>query len=630
MIRAAVAAALLASAAWVYANVRDHEFLRYDDDVYVVDNPSLRRPLDASAVARAFAAPFFTNWIPLTSLSLHLDYARSGADPAAFLTTNVALHALSSVVLFLALLRLGVGLGPSAFAAGVFGLHPLHVESVAWISARKDVLSGLFFGLALWSYAGSAQRPRPRHLGTTLALGAGLLAKPSLVALPPLLLLLDAWPLRRFDPSRAAPLRLRDALREKWLLFALAAAASITALSAQNAGGAMAHGDALPLDVRLANAALSIVAYLRDAVWPARLAAFYPHPEAEVPRLAAALAAAGIAGISALCFRLRGTQPWLGVGWRWFLGLLVPTLGLVQVGVQARADRYTYLPLTGLCLALAVSVCVWAGRQRRRQRACVGVALVLLAGLALGARRQVAVWRDSETLFLHAAAVTEGNFLAEHAIGSELLRRGEPVLAEQHFAEAVRLRERWAETHFGLADAAAAQGRLEEAIRGYERGLRRAPRSARGHLRLARMLLATGRGAEALGRARHGVEYARPHERAEALGMLGAILLERRSFREAQQAYEVAVALRPDLAEAHAGRGLALLAQGELETGYESLRRAEAAGGFGPALRLAQGDAARGLGREDEAREHFRAAHESALRAGDAALAADAAGRLGE
>ena len=630
MIRIGVAAALVAAVVCIYAGVLDHEFLAYDDDLYVVDNPSLRQPLDLRAVGHAFGASYETNWIPLTWLSLQLDYAWHGLDAGAFLATNAVLHAAASALLFFALLALTGTPGPSAFAAGVFAVHPLHVESVAWVAERKDALAGVFFGLVLCAYARSARAARPRHLAASAALALGLCAKQTLVPVPLLLLLLDYWPLRRIGPGAAPRLSLVAALREKWLLFALAAGGSAAALWAQRTGGAMAHGDALPLDVRLANAALSLVAYLGDAVWPSGLAAFYPHPLDQVSRVGALVATFGLAAVTALCLRLRVRAPWWAVGWGWFLLLLAPTLGLIQVGVQARADRYTYLALTGPALALGCSVAAWAGAHPLRRRASAVAALALLCALGIAARRQVDVWRDTETLFRHAVAVTQGNYLAEHALGSEELRRGDAASAASHFAEAVRLRPVWAEAHFGLADALVAQGRIEEAVRTYERGLRLAPRNARGHLRLARALLASGRSDEALGRARHALRIARTSERAAAQVVLGAVLLARRDYAAAEAAYAQAVAQRPDLAEAYAGRGLALLGQGRAADGAAQLARAQAIGDDSAALRLAQGDAAQVLGRSDEARLHYRAARERALAEGDAGLAEDAEKRLGE
>ena len=625
-----ISVALVASVVFVYAGVRHHEFLAYDDDLYVVDNPSLRQPLDGNAVLHAFTEPYETNWIPLTWLSLHLDYALHGLDPSAFLATNAALHAAASVLLFLALTRLTGTPGASAFAAGVFAVHPLHVESVAWVAERKDVLAGLFFSLALLAYARSARAPRPLHLGAGAALAAGLCAKQSLVPLPLVLVALDFWPLRRIGAGAASRVSFARALGEKWILFALSAAAAALAVWAQRAGGAMAHGDLLPLDVRLANAALSIVAYLRDTLVPTGLAAFYPHPQDSVSRGAAALATLGLVALTAVCFRARERAPWWLVGWLWFLLLLAPTLGLVQVGAQARADRYTYLALTGLALALDTSTARWAGAVPWRRRAAIAAASIALAALAIAARGQVEVWRDSGTLFAHAAAVTQGNFLAEHALGSELLRRGDAASAEAHFAEAVRIRPEWPEAHFGLADALAAEGHFEEAVRSYERGSRLAPNQARGHLRMARALLATGRSDEALGRARYAVRVAHPSELAAAEVVLGAVLLERRNFAAADAAYTRALELRPDLAEAHAGRGFALLAQGRADDAAGELARAEQLGGDSAALQLAQGDAARAQGRLDEARRHYAVAVERAQAAGDADTAGDASQRLAE
>ena len=627
MSRVGVALALALSVAWVYAGVREHAFLHVDDDLYITENPNLRAPLDLAAVGRAFAAPYDTNWFPLTTLSWHLDAAWHGFEPGAFLLENAALHALSAVLLLLALHALTGALAPSAFAAGIFALHPLHVETVAWAVERKGVLSGLCFHAALLAYARAARRARRGSAGTAAAFGAGLLAKQSIAPLPAVLLLLDVWPLGRLSasPSRR---ELASALRAKALLFALALAALAAAYLVQRAGGAVTTGELLPLDVRLANAVLALGAYLRDALWPAQLAAFYPHPEREVSHGAAFAVAALLALASYACWRVRARQPWWGVGWGWFIAMLIPTLGLVQVGVQARADRYTYLALTGLALALAWSVWRFAGASRARQRACAAAGLALLVACAATARRQVAVWHDTETLFRHAAAVTRGNYLAEHSLGSELLLRGEAREAERHFAAAVRLRERWPEAHFGQGDALAAQGRLEEAIRRYEHGLRLGPRQTRGQLRLARALLATARLDEALGRARHALVGARPHERAEALALLGAVQLARDAPAEARQAYEHALALRPDLAEAHAGLGLALLAQGDAERAYAVLRRAQELGGPAAALELALGDAAAMLGRPGEARSHYVAARRAAQAAGEKELALEAGARL--
>ena len=629
MKRIGVALALLLALAWVYAGALGHDFLSYDDDLYVTGNPSLRAPLDLAAVERAFARSYDANWIPLTTLSWHLDYAWHGLDPAAFHATNLALHALSTLLLLLALHALTGALAPSAFAAGVFALHPLHVESVAWVVERKSVLAGVFFHAALLAYARSARSARPRHLGASASFAAGLLSKQSVVPLPGVLLLLDFWPLRRFADERGVRWAIAS-LREKGLPIALAVAGSLAVLWAQKAGGAMEHGDALPFGVRLANAALAIGAYLREAVWPAGLAAFHPHPERAVPVATALAVGAALAAVTALCWRLRGRAPWLGVGWLWFLALLLPTLGLVQVGVQSRADRYTYLALTGPALALAWSAHVWAAAHALRRRACALLAIALLAACAVVARRQVAVWHDTETLFRHAIAVTEGNYLAEHAIGSELLRRGEAAEAEAHFAEALRMRPQWPEASFGLADALFAEGRLEEAIRRYEHGLRAAPRSTRGQIRLARALLATGRSAEALGRARHALATARPHERAEAAALLGAVLIAHEALPEAEAAYGQAIALRPDLAEAHAGLGMALLAQGRSEAGYAALQRALALGGPEAPLELALGDAARLLGRPDEAYAHYREARRAGALARDADLVREAEARLAE
>jgi tetratricopeptide (TPR) repeat protein len=615
---AAAALALALALAWVYADVRNHEFLRYDDDLYILEDASLRAPFGPSAVVRAFTTPYDTNWFPLTTLSWHLDATLFGFRPGAFLVENVVLHALSAALLLLALHALTGALLPSAFAAGVFALHPLHVETVAWAIERKGVLSGLCFHAALLAYA------RTRSGRTAAAFGAGMLAKQSIAPLPAVLVLLDFWPRGKLSTPRD----LLAAIASKWLLFVVAIGGLAVAFVVQREGGAVTLGDILPLDVRLANAVLSIAAYLGDAVWPAGLAAFYPHPEGDVSRGAALGVAALLALFSYACWRAREAQPWWLVGWLWFLGLLLPTLGLVQVGVQSRADRYTYLPLTGLAIAVAWSAARFAGASRVRQRACAAAGAALLLACAVVSRQQVAVWRDTETLFRHATSVTRGNFIAEHSLASELLLRGDARGAEQHFAESVRLRPGWPEAHFGLGDALAAEGRFEEAIRRYEHGLRLGPRYTRGHIRLARALLTTGRVDEALGRARFALQTAKPRERGSVFALIAALQLSRDEPHGAQSAAEQAIALEPELAEAHATRGLALLTLGQAEQGYASLRRALELGGPAAPLQLALGDASGMLGRPDEARAHYQEAQRAAQAAADPELEAEAARHL--
>lgn len=560
MTRILVSLGLVALVLAVFGQVREHEFVSYDDPIYVLENPNLREPLDGAALWRAFRTPYEANWIPLTWLSLHVDYALYGESAAGYLLTNVALHAASAVLLFLALARMTRATGRSAFVAAVFAVHPLHVESVAWVSERKDVLAGCFWMLALLAYARYAAAPRARrYLPVALALVLSLLSKPLAVTLPALLLLLDYWPLGRLrgDAGRARPdaARLWRALLEKLPLFAIAAAAAAVTFFVQREYGAMDHGDALPFSARVANALIAYVAYLRDSFWPRGLAVFYPHLLGETSRGLAVACALFLLALSAAALRGAARHPYLLVGWLWYLVALLPMIGLVQVGLQARADRYTYVPLVGLATALAWGGAALAGRAPRARTASAAAAVAATLALAAMAHRQVGTWRDSTALFRHALDVTRDNYIAEEGLARERLRGGALEEAEQRFREALRIKPRWAEAHFGLARTLSAQGRTAAAAQRFAVGLRLAPEKATAHARLGFALLELGRREEAevsLRRAR-----ALGHDSAELYAALGTAAQQRGAAREAADHYRAALARAPD--HVYAGNNLAWL-----------------------------------------------------------------------
>jgi tetratricopeptide (TPR) repeat protein len=455
--RALVGAALVALVLAVFAPALGFAWLDYDDDVYLTANPQLRLGLSPAGVAWAFTTFHGANWFPLTWLSWLLDYELFGLSAPAFRATNLLLHAAATLLLFLALVRFTSALGPSAFAAAVFGIHPLHVEPVVWAATRKDPLSAVFFAAVLLAWAG-CERPRPgsaearppglRRLAAVCALFLlGLLAKQTLVTLPCVLLLLDYWPLGRLsrpgDPARLDAAALGRALREKAPLFALAAGASVMTVAAQRSAGAVADLAQLPLALRLENAAVAAAGYVAQAFWPSGLAVFYPHPGAALSagRLAASLAL--LAALSALALHLRRRVPAVLVGWLWFLGMLVPVSGLVQVGSQAMADRYTYLPLVGLAIAVAWGVpaalaAVWPDARRRGQL-LRAAGCAALAALAVASSLQLRHWRDGESLMRRALAVTRDNHIAHAYLGIALLRRGEVEAAIAQWKESARL-----------------------------------------------------------------------------------------------------------------------------------------------------------------------------------------------
>ena len=487
--RAVVAFALWMLSFALYAPVRHHDFVDYDDDQLIVENPNLRLPLDGRAVLRAFE-PWDSNWTPLAWLSLHVDRRLFGLRPAPVLLENAALHASAAAVLFLALSALTGANGRSAFVAAVFAVHPLHVESVAWASERRDILCALFWMLGLLAYAWHASRRTPGRYALVVACFAlALLAKPMAVTFPFALLLLDAWPLGRLRAGAGA--EARRALVEKIPLLVLSAADSAVTFAVQRSGGAMTELDAYPLVWRLGNAAQSAVAYVADAFWPRDLAVFYPHPAAALAPGRAIACAAALAAVTLVAIRLRRRRPYLAVGWLWFLGTLVPVSGIVQVGLQARADRYTYIPLVGLAIATAWGVFELARARALPRRALGAAALVAVAALAVATRVQLRYWRNTVALFSRAVEVAPESAVAQHDLGLALVNAGDALEARPHLERAIELGAESAEAHAGLAVAYEQLGHYPESIEHARRALRLAPGQLFATLQLVRVL-ATG------------------------------------------------------------------------------------------------------------------------------------------
>jgi tetratricopeptide (TPR) repeat protein len=402
------------------------------------------------------------------------------------------LHAAAALALYAALARTTGAPWRAATVALLFALHPLHVESVAWVSERKDVLSGLFFMLGVLAYARYVEAPsRGRYALVWLALVAGLASKAIVVTLPVVLLLLDVWPLARW--RREGPRRL---LLEKLPLFAVAALAALLTLHAQRAAGAMSSAGTLPLGVRVAQAILSSVTYLRQTLWPEGLAVFYPYPS-EIELGSVALAALLLAGISVGALRALPRAPWLAVGWGWYLVTLLPVIGLVQVGLQAHADRYTYLPLVGIFVAGVWGVSEPLARSPALRRALVPLALAASAACLVLTRLQTATWRDSTTLFERAVAVTEDNYVAHNHLGLALMGQGRLAEARAHFEEAVRIQPRYPDARNNLAGVLLNQGHLEPAIAELRQLVEYAPHDAAAHRSLAALLRKAGRTDEA-------------------------------------------------------------------------------------------------------------------------------------
>lgn len=579
----AVCVVLFAGTLLLFGRAASFEFVNIDDAEYVVDNPGLRLGVGFDALRWAFTNVQSSNWHPLTWLSHALDVTLFGLAPGPHHAVNVLWHAVDAVLAFLLLWRATGALWTSAACAALFAWHPLRAESVAWVSERKDVLSAFFFLLSLWAWAGFARADTSReHPAATarggvppgraarsawyalalLAFALGLLAKPMLVTLPFVLLLLDAWPFARLRRERLGLL-----VVEKLPFFALSAASAVATYLAQHTAGATF--DVLPLDLRLANAAVSVVRYLAGFAWPFGLSVMYPYP-ASWPAWIVAAAVGLLAATSALALWQVRRRPWILVGWLWFLGMLVPVVGIVQVGVQAMADRYTYLPILGVQIALLWTLRDWAHDAQRARRATTIVAL-LLVFLAIRTWQQVGVWQSSITLFTHATEVTHDNYLAYSNLGMALASAERFREAEQSFRRVLEIDPPHfpAETmatndymvRYALAVTLLRQGRYDEAGEQLARVLERVPDYLDANSHYGAILAMQGRLDDARRHFERAVQH-RPDD-ATAVYNLARLDLVQGDAAAAARGYRRALELAPANAEVACALADALAAQGE-------------------------------------------------------------------
>jgi protein O-mannosyl-transferase len=498
-------------------------------------------------VSWAFTTFHSANWHPLTWLSLMADATLSGTDPGGFHRTNVLLHLLDTELLFFVFWGMTGGFMESALVAALFGVHPLHVESVAWISERKDVLSTLFWILTLEAYRRYVRRPGAgRYLLVTLPFALGLMCKPMLVTLPFVLLLLDFWPLQR--PT--TPASVRRLVVEKLPLLALSVLSCCVTVMAQADAEAIRSFQTVPFGIRIANSLVAYTAYLGKTVFPSSLAVFYPHPAslgADAPVWLATVSALLLAAVSALAIRQVRARPWLAVGWFWYLGTLVPVIGLLQVGEQAMADRYTYVPLIGIFVMAAWGLSD-AMEGCRFRAAAVAASAVVVAALAGAAWHQTGYWRDSISLFSRALAVTEKNWLALQNLGVAYSRSGRYPQAIDCFREALRDNPTDTKAMSGMGTALYSLGRYGEAVSWYEDALRIEPKSATAWQNLGLALARNGRYDRAT--AAFGEAIRIDPSLSDAWYSLGLTFTKLGRYPEAIDAYRGALRIRPDFENA--------------------------------------------------------------------------------
>jgi tetratricopeptide (TPR) repeat protein len=591
----AVCGFLLLAVGIVFGQTLSHPFIGYDDSEFVSENPHVTAGLTLSGLWWALTDGPFGEWTPLSTLSQMLDCQLYGLHPAGHYLTNVLLHAASSVLLLLVLLRMTGDLWPSAWVAAVFAIHPLHVESVAWLAERRDVLSGLFFMLTLGAYALYAERPSPaRYLTVAGCLALGLMAKPMLVTVPFLLLLLDYWPLGRFrhaagapPPAKSSPwfARLPVGWRlavEKVPLLALAAADCAIVLSTHMSLRLNEAAEPLSLSIRLQNALVAYAAYLGQSLWPINVSPYYPHRGTHLPMAWAAESLVLLLAVTvvAACFWRR--LPCLLVGWLWFLGMLTPVIGVMGTFLHARADRYTYLSQIGLSIGLAWGVwTVYRARQslpaaRWRQSLLAALSAATLLALAAVAWRQTSYWRDRETLWTRALACTEQNLVAHYSLAIAYAQQGrtDEAIAQLRAGLAVDSTAIAiiAEAHTLLAHCLTLQGKADEALTHFELAVRLLPSDDRCHARLAVALGLAGQPDRAIAEWREAVRLA-PAALGARLGLADALLSDGQAGEAVDQCREV-LKQEPNAVEAIVILALALSAEGQGEEAVQQLNQA--------------------------------------------------------
>ena len=567
----------------IYAQVIGHQFITLDDPTYIQENSMVNHGLTRAGLAWAFTTFHVANWHPLTWISHMVDCQLFGMNAGGHLLVNALIHAANTLLVFWFLLRTTHARWPSALVAALFALHPLHVESVAWASERKDTLSTFFGLLSLIAYVRYVEAPSSiRYVWTAITLALGLLAKPMLVTWPFVMLLLDYWPLGRWQSakSKAQEKKLIKLILEKIPLFILVAASAVITLIAQSRGGAVRTLAHEPLALRLSNTLVSYAKYLLLTFWPNDLAVYYPLAPGGIPGWQIVGAAFLLIGITAFCFLQRKIRPYLILGWLWFLGTLVPVIGLVQVGGQTMADRYFYVPSIGLFVALVFGLADLVKSWRVAPSLCGGISAAALLILATLTNVQIQRWHDSFTLFEHTLSVTPPNLRIEHNLGVALGASNRFDEAATHFEKALQIDPNFYDGLVAMSVTRSHQGRMPEAIEYFQAAIRLQPDTPKAHVQLAHALWEQNRDQEALEEMRRALQSA-PRD-ADIRGDFGLALAMVGRLPEAIAQLHEALRLNPNSAENHNNLGLALLASGKAR---ESIPEFEAALRLKPELK---------------------------------------------
>jgi Flp pilus assembly protein TadD len=553
--------ALAVSALLVFWQVRNFDFVYYDDDDYVSANPHVLNGFSPDSIRWAFTTNLSSHWHPLTWFSLMLDCQLSlpgGPNAGRIHLVNVLLHIVNILLLFAVLKKMTGALWQSAFVAALFALHPLHVESVAWIAERKDVLSTFFWLLAMLAYAQYVKKPdAARYLLVLLIFALGLMAKSMLVTLPFVFLLLDYWPLDRIKNFNLQ--NIYRLVLEKIPFFAISIISSVITFLVMRSGGTVS--DVFSLNSRIANAFLSYAEYIGKMFWPSNLAVFYPFNAGSISFGLSAICALLLLVISIFVIRFGRNQKYLPMGWFWFVGTLIPVIGIIQVGRQAYADRYTYIPYIGLFIMLAWGLPQLLSKLPQRKIALGLSMAIVLTALGICAHRQTSYWKNSVTLFSHALAVTQNNYVAYNNLGIAYVDLGRWPEAIDNCKQAIKIKPNLAEAHANLGIAYAALDRRPEAIDAYKQAIKIKPDFAKAYYNLGVAYGELGRSTEAIEAFKQAIliksDYAKAHlNLGVAYGKLGRL-------PEAIEAFKQTIKLKPDYVEAHKNLGTAYLAIGD-------------------------------------------------------------------
>lgn len=568
----------------VYAPVGRYGFTEYDDREYVTQNEVVRNGLSFDNAGWAFTTGHASNWHPLTWISHMIDCRLFGLNAGGHHWTSLLIHLANVLLLFALFLRMTGEPWPSGFVAALFALHPLHVESVAWIAERKDVLSTFFGVITMLAYVRYVENPGAlRYVLTLLGFALALLSKPMMVTLPLILLLLDFWPLGRMKWGRCTVEKSRQKsrvrspaflLKEKAPFLALTVLSSAATLAAQRAGGALVTMQKLALGARLENALTAYARYLGKMIWPDHLAVFYPFPR-EFAAWQVAGATLLLAGASALVIRLAGRHPYLAVGWFWFAGMLVPVIGIVQVGMQSMADRYTYLPMVGILLMAAWGVPALTSRWKPLPRFLPFVVPAIVACYAIASSFQVRVWKDTTALFTHARDAVENNYVALNGLGSLALSQGDYAGAIGYFEAAIKIDPDYVQAKTNLGVALNQAGRFEEAIQIFEESSRHCANCEEIYYNLGVAYFSRNRFGEAISSYQNALRSNPVH--ANAMYNLAITFAAAGRVQEAESAYHQLLSAHPDHAGAHNNLGILLFNEGKI---------AEAGAQFAAAVRI--------------------------------------------